>query len=58
MSRRHKLHGLAAALLIAGGGLFIFTETVAPAVAGLACTVLAGVMLLLARDRASADKHE
>ncbi|MDA1097448.1 MAG: hypothetical protein O2967_00570 [Proteobacteria bacterium] len=50
---RQQLHGLAALLLITGGGLFIFTETVPPAVAGLACTVTAGLLLLLAwyRDK-------
>ena len=50
---RQQLHGLAALLLIAGGALFIFTETVAPAIAGLACTVAAALLLLLSwyRDR-------
>jgi membrane-bound ClpP family serine protease len=50
MTRAH-LHGLAALLLIGGGALFIFTETVAPAVAGLGCTVAAGVLLIVARYR-------
>ncbi|MDP7548410.1 MAG: hypothetical protein QGF20_14055 [Alphaproteobacteria bacterium] len=45
---RQRLHGLAALLLIVGGGLFILTETVLPAIAGLACTVAAGGLLLLA----------
>ncbi len=43
---RQRLHGLAALLLIAGGGLVIFTETVPPAIAGLACTVAAGPLVL------------
>ncbi len=48
---RQQLHGLAALLLIAGGGLFVFTDTVPPAIAGLACTAAAGLLLLLARYR-------
>jgi len=53
MTRAH-LHGLAALLLIAGGALFIFTETVAPAIAGLGCTVAAALLLVVAwyRERA------
>ena len=48
---RQQLHGLAALLLIAGGGLFIFTETLPPAIAGLACTAAAGLLLVQARYR-------
>lgn len=56
MTRQH-LHGLAALLLIGGGALFIFTETVAPAIAGFGCTVAAGLLLVIAwyRERAKND---
>jgi len=47
MTRAH-LHGLAALFLIGGGALFIFTETVAPALAGLGCTVTAALLLVIA----------
>jgi len=50
MQRAH-LHGLAALLLIAGGLLFVLTETIAPAALGLVCIAAAGVVLLLARRR-------
>ncbi len=54
---RHHLHGLAALLLIGGGALYIFTETVAPALAGLGCTIGAAVLLIIAwyRERPKND---
>ncbi|MDP6689472.1 MAG: hypothetical protein QF384_08255 [Alphaproteobacteria bacterium] len=54
---RHHLHGLAALLLIGGGALYIFTETVAPALAGLGCTIGAAVLLIIAwyRERPNND---
>ncbi len=57
MTRQH-LHGLAALLLICGGALFIFTETVAPAVAGLGCTIAAALLLVIAwyRERSNNDR--
>ncbi len=52
MGKAH-LHGLAALLLIAGGGLFMFTDTLPPAIAGMACTIAAAALMLFAwhRDR-------
>ena len=50
MTRQH-LHGLAALLLIAGAGLYMFTETLAPAIAGMACTVASALLMLFAWHR-------
>jgi len=50
MARAH-LHGLAALLLIAGGLLFVLTDTVAAAAIGLVCIAAAGILMLLARGR-------
>ena len=44
MTRQH-LHGLAALLLIAGAGLYMFTETLPPAIA---CTLAAALLMLFA----------
>ena len=51
MITKQLLHGLAALLLIAGGALFIFTDTLPPAFAGMACTVAAALLMLVARYR-------
>lgn len=48
-TRRQKLHGLSALLLIAGGALYILSDTVLAAAAGLALSVAAGIILLIAR---------
>ncbi len=50
MTRQH-LHGLAALLLIAGAGLYMFTETLPPAIAGMACTLAAALLMLFAWHR-------
>lgn len=48
---RRNLHGLTAALVITAALVFIFTESVAAAVFGLALVVAAAVTLFLARGR-------
>jgi hypothetical protein len=48
---KQQLHGAAAVLLIVAAALFILTDSVAPAVAGLALVVMAGVCLFMARNR-------
>ncbi len=52
MTKQH-LHGLAALLLIAGGALYIFTDTLPPAIAGMVCTLAAAGRMLLSwyRDK-------
>ena len=56
MTRRH-LHGLAALLLIAGAGLYMFTETLPPAIAGMVCTVAAALLMLFAWHRDRRDRR-
>ena len=46
---KRRANGLAALLLVIGGLLIAFTETVLPAVIGTALAVLAGGLLLVAR---------
>ena len=50
---RQQLHGIAALLLIGAGGLFLFTDTLPPAFAGLGIIVAAALIMAYAwyRDR-------
>ena len=50
MTRQH-LHGLAALVLIAGAGPYMFTETLPPAIAGMVCTLAAALLMLFAWHR-------
>ena len=45
---RQQLHGIAALMLIAAGGLFLFTDTVPPAFAGLGMIVAAALIMAFA----------
>ncbi|MFP6748911.1 MAG: hypothetical protein VCD66_15080 [Alphaproteobacteria bacterium] len=42
-------------LLIAGGALYIFTDTLPPAIAGLGCTLAAALLMLFSRFRKSSN---
>jgi len=48
---KQQLHGAAAVFLIIAAALFILTETVAPAVVGIAFVIMAGACLFMARKR-------
>ena len=50
MSRR-EMHALAAVLLIFGGLSMVFTSTVEGAVIGLGASIVAGIVVFLARNR-------
>ena len=54
---KRRLHGLAALLLIAGGALYTFTDTLAPAIAGMGCTLAAALLMLFAKFREKSRAH-